>query len=483
MRVRPAFLRLLLLTGVVALCCGCGDLDGAPAAHAQTPPRPSAARIPTDTSPSTPPFVAPAIVAAAKDVRIHPYVDGSVARVLVRPGDTVQAGDLLVELSSPELVELVAEARAKLAQAEALARLEDISRRITAVEAAAAAGEWEADYDGAVASLERTQFDSVRTIHNQQSNMAFTLADVERGETDLDRARNQLTHAQLQREATKARGASLGISLAKSEREKQRMEELQSKNFASSSSVEEAQLEHATAVTASEEHTQDLAARDEDVKAALEEIASSERLIAIWADALGHKRKALEALRQERAARELEAELIVRKTGARRDATRANVDLDAEKSARAAEAAAAAVREAAAALSVAEQQVSWLRVTAPVAGIVTGVSVAVGELARSGRTTYASETPLLTLGDSAQLVAELTLPSSRLVGIGLGAAVRVSLTGAPGSATTEASGEVSAKVSSVRPHSRNADMYVVTVDISQPPAGIALGSVVLVQFE
>jgi len=450
-------------------------MGGAPAAQAQAPPSTATTEAPSDVPASTSPLVVPGVARAAESVGIHAYVDGAVARVVAQPGDVVRAGDLLLELHNPELVQLVAEARAKLAQAQALARAAELDSQMAALELTTSLGEWEADYEAAVASLANTRFESTRTIHDQQRNMAFTLSDVERGQTDLDRARNQLTHAQLQREATQARGASLAIGLTKAEREKQRMEELQAQNFASASAVEEAQLSHATAVTASEEHTQGLAARDEDVKAALDEIASSERLIAIWTDALGHETKSLEAVREGRKAREQEAELAVRKAGVRRDATRAFVDLDEEKSAHTVAAAAAAVGAAEAAVAVAVQQVEWLRVSAPVDGVVAQVNVSAGELARSGRTTYASEAPLLTLVDPARLVAEVALPTSQLLGAGLGKSVHVSLPGAPGS--------VEAKVSSVRREGGTAGMYVVTIDLPLDSRGIAPASVVLVRFE
>jgi multidrug efflux pump subunit AcrA (membrane-fusion protein) len=471
MPVRSTFLTPLLLTGVVALSSGCGDLDGTRAAHAQSPPTVVNVETSTDEQSTSPPLVVAGVVRSAESVAIHAYVDGEITSVAVQVGDAVQAGDLLVELQSPELVQLVEEARAKLAQAEALARVADIDGQMAALEITTSLGEWEADYDAAVASLASTRFESTRTVHDQQRNMSYTLSDVERGNTDLSRARNQLVYAGLQREATQARGASLAISLAKSEREKQRMEELQSKDFASSSAVEEAQLSYATAVTASEEHKQDLSARDEDVKAALEEIASSERLAAISADALSHDRKSLEAVKEGREASEVEAELSLQKTGVRRDATRAFVDLDVEKSAHTLEAAAAGVRAARAAVKVAEQQVGWLRVTAPVDGVVLGLHVSVGELARSGRTTYASETPLLTLGDPERLAVTLALPAARLLGVG--ATVRVSL--------PDGSKSLPGDVYNVRRSENDAHTYMVTVALPVD-ASISLGSVVAIRF-
>ncbi len=61
----------------------------------------------------------PATVRALEQTKIYPRVTGYVRRWLVDIGDKVTAGQLLVEIDTPELSAQLAQARAQLAQAEA----------------------------------------------------------------------------------------------------------------------------------------------------------------------------------------------------------------------------------------------------------------------------------------------------------------------------------------------------------------------------
>ncbi|MAF12659.1 hypothetical protein CMK11_19595 [Candidatus Poribacteria bacterium] len=474
MRARPSLGHLAFLALFVAISRGCGDADGPPPAADTSPPSLAKVAPPEDDTAAAALRVS-GVVHVAEAVPIRSQVSGAVERLAVHEGAAVHAGDLLAELNNPELVYLADQARAELAQARAFADVAETIAKLAALESVTSLAEWELDYQAAAAELERARHETLRMTYNDRANMGYVLSDAEREKADLDRALNQLKQAELQREATQARAASVAIGLGKTQRERERMEELQSKNFASASAVEEAQLAHANATTESEEHAKNLAARDEDVKAAGDEIATARRMGAIRADTLDHTLKGLEALAQEREAREAAAEFEMEKTGVRLEHTRAVVDLDAEKSRHALAAAAADVVAAQAALRVAEQQVEWLRIVAPADGVVVGLTVSVGELVRSGKSAVVADPAFLTLATTDSLEARVAVDAAWLGSVALGASVRVELSGSD----TVLSGRVTA-VEAIE-----TDAFVYTVTIGLPDGAsdaMPAGSVVHVEF-
>jgi multidrug efflux pump subunit AcrA (membrane-fusion protein) len=475
MRVRSPFLSLPLLALFVAFGSGCGDAAGPPSAYTASLVTSASASPSSDDTPTPSPLRISGVVQAATAVRVRPQVDGTVERLSVADGDVVRAGDLLAQLSNADLVHLADQARADLAQAQALAAVADTAAKLSALESVTSVSEWDLDHQAAAADREFARHETVRSIYSDRQNMGHVLSDVERGKADLDRALNQLKQAELQREATLARAGSVAISLGKTERERERMEELLAKNFASASAVEEAQLAHATATTESEEHQNDLEARDEDVKAAGEEIATARRMNAIVQDTLAHTLEALEALTEARAAREAEAELEMAKAGVRLAATRAAVELSAEQSRYTIAAADAAVEAAQGALRLAEQQVEWLRIEAPADGVVSALSVSAGELVRSGRSAVVADPAFLTLVTTDSLVARVAVDAAQLGSIVLGATVRVELSGAD----TVLSGEVG----KVEASEIDAFAYLVTIRLPDDAWDVVpAGSVVHVEF-
>ncbi len=465
-----------LLVPLVVLCSACGDAGGGAASAAESSSAVAAVQAAPTGSPSSGTLRLAGVVESAEPVRIRSQVDGTVARVAALEGAEVQAGDLLLVLENPELVHLVGQAEAILADARARAEEVGAEAEMSAVQRAASLRDSEIDYESSVVGAEISRYEGVRILENDQAkNMAFSLTDIARSKSNLDRALNRQRQSELRRAASQARGASIAINLTKTARARQRMEELESKNYVSTSAVEEAQLTHATAVTRSEEHKHDLASRDEDVKAAGDEIASAQRRLDIWEEAFGHGVKSLEGARKAREAIDTRSESFVQRADVRREANRASVDLDAEKGAHTVDAAIAAVQTAEAALRAAEQRVAWLRIVAPSHGTVGRLNVAAGELVRSGKTTVDPGPPLLTLSNGARLVARARVDVSRLGSVVLGSSVRVTPSGATGKTV---SGEVVAVVQS----EGDGSTYIATIALPDGDDTMRLGSVVEIDF-
>src|ERR1700744_2146179 len=106
----------ILACCITLLAAGCSDdkaADKKPAAE----PRPHLQTAPVLARPVQEIVKLPAQLAAFQEVSIFPKVNGYVKTVLVDIGSRVKAGQLLMVLEDPELVQAVVQAREKYAQA------------------------------------------------------------------------------------------------------------------------------------------------------------------------------------------------------------------------------------------------------------------------------------------------------------------------------------------------------------------------------
>ncbi|HWM85131.1 MAG TPA: efflux RND transporter periplasmic adaptor subunit [Kofleriaceae bacterium] len=93
-------------------CCACGDQPG-PRAPVEPPPAPAAGPAAAPVSSWT------GVIASAEAVDVAPDFDGVLARVVVRPGDQVTAGQVLAHLDERPLREELDAARAALRETRA----------------------------------------------------------------------------------------------------------------------------------------------------------------------------------------------------------------------------------------------------------------------------------------------------------------------------------------------------------------------------
>jgi HlyD family secretion protein len=132
----------------------------------------------------------------APTVDISPKVPGRVLQVLVREGDRVKAGDLLIKLDLGETTIAVEAARAGVESAQSRARDLEQGNRLPDIRAAEAqVTDRHAAVDLAQRELERQQYLLSRKVGTER--------DVDRAKTELDRAQAALKVAQNQLQLAK----------------------------------------------------------------------------------------------------------------------------------------------------------------------------------------------------------------------------------------------------------------------------------------
>lgn len=153
---------------------------------------------------------APGYLVSAQETVLGARISGRLDALYVRPGDAVQAGDVLAELEIGNLLERVAQAEVALSTAQL--RLNEAEK---ALERQIAQAEWA--LQTAQVRLEETEKANQRQIAEAQRALEVARVRLAQSQQEpdpvaiellrlsLDQAKNNLWHAQLERDAVKGR--------------------------------------------------------------------------------------------------------------------------------------------------------------------------------------------------------------------------------------------------------------------------------------
>jgi HlyD family secretion protein len=141
----------------------------------------------------------------ARDIRVGSKVGGRIDKVLVREGDTVQAGQVLITFDDKELLASLAQTRAAAEKAQRGYRPEEIEEARASAEQAKAEydqrrnGYRQEDIDAAQADLDRATADEVRSRLDYQRYDALAQKDlVSKQQLDTAEANWKMSMAQKQ---------------------------------------------------------------------------------------------------------------------------------------------------------------------------------------------------------------------------------------------------------------------------------------------
>ncbi|MFZ1084047.1 MAG: biotin/lipoyl-binding protein, partial [Terracidiphilus sp.] len=151
----------------------------------------------------------------ARDIRIGSKVGGRIDKVLVREGDTVKTGELLITFDDRELKATLEQSQANMERMERGSRPEEIA------EARAAAAQAKADLE------ERKNGYRREDIEAAQADLERTEADEHRTQLDYRRDQDLLQSGVISRQQYDAGEASWKVAEAQRRNAQQKLEELQ----------------------------------------------------------------------------------------------------------------------------------------------------------------------------------------------------------------------------------------------------------------
>ncbi len=380
----------------------------------------------------------------ATQVEVAPKVAGRVARIYVREGDEVRAGQMVAALEAEELAAQVAQARANLRAAQARLAQAEAALGLQRAQYQAAAAQAEAAVDAARIRLLQAR----ESTELQRSTVAAQLSQAE-AQLDQARAQRRAAEANLRAitrtlEGNRAtlrvaqaalRTAEANLAAARAQLDRARADAARSEALYQAGAIAAQQVDVTRTQLLGAEAAHEVArAQMEAARAQRDAVASQiqalvdQRRAAMQAvaQAAALEAAARASLEAARAGRRQLSLRVLEEEGARAQLSQAEATLRStqatahlvEQRAHEVEAARAAVDQARAALRLAEANRSESLLRTPISGVVLARLVEVGDLVSPGA-------PVLTVADLQRPYLRVFVPEADLGRVRLGQRVEV----------------------------------------------------------
>ncbi len=360
------------------------------------------------------------VLRAEQQVNINTKLPARVLTVLVREGDRVGTGTVLIQLDDRDYAGQVRQAQAGLRAAQATVARATQGGPLKAVEVTAQIGQAEENVRAAEALVRQAELGEKLEARQSDSDFEQAQSGVRSAEAGLAKARKGARPEEIARAESGVRQAELGME--KMQRDSTAARKLYENGGLTKRDFEDAQ----TGLRIAQEQVND-------ARAALRLARSGATVedVALVEEELKRAKSSLDLARDTATDRKLLAhERIV---AARTQVALAKKQLDLARAGQAQvalteadlRAAQALVEQAQAGLGLAQQQVAEAKIRAPVAGVVTELNARVGEMLLPGST-------LMKITNAAQVVLEATLPLRELSTVKVGQTARVAVESAPG---------------------------------------------------
>ena len=337
-------------------------------------------------------------------VNVKSNVEGVISTIFVREGDTVEAGDPLIQLDDERIAEEQKQVDANLGSSKAQVEQARRNVELTGLRQDALLESAGDSVAMARAGLEAASRATVQQVTAAELEIANTETALQQDLISLNQARIAQTQDEISLERARSRQESTTVSLANAETELRRMQALRAKGFVSAASVEAAQSAHANAKTARELAGNDVAAQLESAKSHEEGITSREAAIENRREVLAFRKTNLDEIIAARSAVEQQSQLQLQT--AQTELGRATESIEAEKqnSESSLTIAGANYVRAESSSKNAQERLDWTRIVAPMSGTVIALVVEEGEIVQSGRSAFSQGPAIMTIADLSQMV-------------------------------------------------------------------------------
>ena len=340
------------------------------------------------------------------DVEIKSNVEGEIIRLHVQNSDTVEKGQILLELD-PELYEEgkkqaeadVAAAKAQVRQAELNIELKDerLDSQLTQADA---------DLKIAQANLETTKATTITQVSQAETNVQTTRNSLAQDRIALDQAEIALAQAKITLSENEASLRSAKVSLDNAKSELDRNTELFDKGLVSKKALEDAQAQHATAEVQHENAQKRVDSQKQAITSQERTISTRETAIVTREAILSNEERNLENLKKMRQKAEEEAQLRVDNSDTQLQELISTFDNEKLLTQQSRVSAEANKLRRESNLKNEEERLDWTTIRAPMAGIVTLLELEEGEIVTSGRSAFSQSPPIMTIVDPSKMVVK-----------------------------------------------------------------------------
>lgn len=340
------------------------------------------------------------------DVEVKSNVEGEIVKLYVQNGDSVEAGDDLIDLDPELYVEEKKQAEADVRAAKAQVKQAELNIELKKERLESQLAQAEADLKMAQASFDTTQAASITQINQAETDILTAKNSLDQDNIALEQARISLEQAKITLSEQETSLSSAKISLDNAKSELDRNTELYDKELVSKKALEDAQAQHVNAKVQYENAQKRVESQKQTIASQKRTITVRETSIASRELTLENQKKNLEDLKKMRKNSEEEARLRVGNSRTRLNELELNLQNEKSLTEQSRVSADANQLRRESTLKNQTERLEWTKIKAPMSGIVTLLELEVGEIVTSGRSAFSQSPPLMTIVDPSKMVVK-----------------------------------------------------------------------------
>ena len=339
-------------------------------------------------------------------VEVKSNVEGEIEELLVEDGDSIEEGQILLQINDEQIREEMNQAEANVSASTA--QLEQAKRSL-AINDKQLESSLQQQRDNVVqaeSSHSVTKATTLQQLSQQRTDIQNTKEALEQDRTALRQAEIAFRQAEFSLEEVEEAEKASKVDMDNAESELKRAQELYERQYVSKKSLEDAQASHANARSRYEAAQKRVLSQRETVQSQKESIDTRQRSVQMRETTLEYEERNLELLKQTRAAQEEQALTQLKIAKTRLAQLEGNIDDERDVSRFSIEGARANLLRVQSTLKNQKERLEWTTIVAPMSGVVINLSVEEGEIVTSGRSAFSQSPALMEIVDLSQMVVK-----------------------------------------------------------------------------
>ena len=340
------------------------------------------------------------------DVEVKSNVEGEVVNLLVKDGDPVEEGDILVELDPEIYKEEQKQAKADVDAAEAQLMQAKLNIELKKERLNSDLTQKEAAVKIARANLETVQATSLTQVSSAETNLQATKNELDQDKIALEQANIALEQADLTLAEYETSLASAKVSLDAAKSEFDRNKSLYESELVSKQSLEDAESRYVSADSQHKNANKRVESQKKTIDSQKRTILARKTGIKTRESTIQYQQLSLENLKKMR--KKSEEESQIRLDNAITQLQELTLTIDNEKllTEQSRVSADANLLRRQSSLKNQEERLEWTVIKAPMSGTVTQLDIEQGEIVTSGRSAFSQSPPIMTIADLSKMVVK-----------------------------------------------------------------------------
>jgi len=358
-------------------------------------------------------------------VQVKSNVEGEISKLVVKEGEFVEKGQVLIQINDKQIKEDMKQAEANVSAAQA--QMEQAVRSLE-IKKKQLDSDLQQQRDAVVqaqTSYNVVKATTLQQISQQETDIQNTKDSMEQDNIALRQAEIAAKQAVLSLEGLKQSESAAKVDLDNAESELKRTQELYDKKYVPKKSLEDAQASYANSKSRYESAQKNILSQQETIKSQQEAVDMRKNAVQMRKTTLVFEGQNLELLKQTRAAQEDQAVTQLKIANTRLKQLEDNITDEKDVSKFSLESARANLLRNQSTLNNEKERLGWTTIISPVSGIVTNLVIKEGEIVTSGRSAFSQSPALMQVADLSQMIVKTSINEVDMEKIAIGQKVEI----------------------------------------------------------